>query len=318
MQPETELSWPAEPRCLGARIIRQKHRLHTLDLFSDASLIALLERVPPRNIYTNSMGTDPARASDWCWGDPSRVSASELLDAVQRGRLWLNVRQIDRFDPRFRALTSELRARLAEICPHFQPVTWFGAMLISSPSALVYYHADAQPNLLWHVRGKKRVWVYPARDERFAPTASLERIFTGEMSEELHYEPEFDRFAEVFDLEPGDFVSWPQSSPHRVENQGSFNVTLSIEYSTRQTRRRAHVHAANRLFRLHFGLPGRSIEERGLKGLIKAGAYGAFKKLGLIDPPRRRDALLFRVDRAAPLGLVYHDRGAGTDRAPSR
>jgi quercetin dioxygenase-like cupin family protein len=36
----------------------------------------------------------------------------------------------------------------------------------------------------------------------------------------------------VYQLEPGDVVSWPHNAPHRIENLDSLNVSLSTGFVT--------------------------------------------------------------------------------------
>ncbi|MBL6432514.1 MAG: hypothetical protein HPM95_21345 [Alphaproteobacteria bacterium] len=79
-------------------------------------------------------------------------------------------------------------------------------ILISSPNARVYYHADVRPGLL-HIRGEKRIWLYPARTP--SSPEELERIITTAAGEEIAYDPSFDEAATVIDLTPGDGLFWP-------------------------------------------------------------------------------------------------------------
>jgi hypothetical protein len=56
------------------------------------------------------------------------------------------------------------------------PGTPHCSLLISSPGAMVDYHANPGPNILWHVRGNKRVWIYPAGNQRFLDRTLVEDI----------------------------------------------------------------------------------------------------------------------------------------------
>lgn len=144
---------------------------------------------------------------------------------------------------------------------------------------MVYYHADAPPNILWHMQGKKRVWVYPAHDERFATQESLEKVFSRERNEDLPYSPAFDRFAEVYDLEPGQVLTWPQNGPHRVQNLEGVNVSLSTEHYTSEAQKREWVYAANRFFRSSWHLPTRSTSIDGPAAHAKTFLFRALRKL---------------------------------------
>jgi hypothetical protein len=175
---------------------------------------------------------------------------------------------------------------------------------MSSPNALVYYHADAQPNLLWQICGMKRVWVYPAGDPELVDQDMMEDIFASVADEEVPYRADFDRKAEVFDLSPGQVLSWPQNSPHRVTNLDSVNISLSTVHQTEESDRRALVWCANRLFRREYGLPFRSTKETGLVSYGKRFALRAMRRVRSNPPPRRAYLTTLRVDPTSPTGYV--------------
>lgn len=287
----------------GRRPLVATHNLHGLDLFTDAALIDLLDHFPRKNLHALTMGSDPARIEN----RPALhdgVSGAELLQAVKNGRLWLNVTRVDRADRRYRALIDQLYAQLAQQVPGFLPDFSQGTLLISSPHALVYYHADGPASVLWHIRGRKRVWVYPALDERYVKREHLEDIFAGVRHEYLPYEHVFDRAAVVYDLEPGQWVAWPQNAPHRVTNLDSVNVSLSTEHFTRQSRRRARIYVANRFFRTRLGLRELSTREEGPAALMKTVVQRLARRVGLDRLPAKQHTASMRVDPDAPGGVV--------------
>ena len=49
-------------------------------------------------------------------------------------------------------------------------------------------------------------------------------------------------------------MSWPLHAPHRIENQGVFNVSLSVDYQTWNTRMINGAHYANGVLR-RWGMP---------------------------------------------------------------
>ena len=160
---------------------------------------------------------------------------------------------------------------------------------------------------LWHLRGKKRIWVYPASDTRFASQEDLEGIYLGETEEEIPYREEFDEHAEIVDIEPGDFITWPQNSPHRVVNlteTGEIALSLNTEHYTATSRRRLAVYMANGWFRRRFGLDFRSTEIHGPVAIMKAATMLAIKKLGLMKVDEFQPVVDFRLDPSAPEGIV--------------
>jgi len=293
-----------EALAFGQRLVLARHRLHELALFSNAALLDLLESYPRERLQAFTMGADPANREEWRPVDTTGASATDLLAAVTSGRLWFNVLQVHLVDRRYRDLVEKLYGELTEHCPHFRPHQTFCTLLISSPTSLVYYHADAQPNLLWHIRGTKRVFIYPAGDKTLIDQELMEDIFASFADEEVPYQIEFDQKALSYDLHPGDVLSWPQNAPHRVTNLRGLNVSLSTVHETDESDRRKLVYCANRLFRRSYRLPFWSTKETGVASYLKRLSYRAFRRAGLVHAPRRRVYLSkLRIDPSSPTGF---------------
>jgi hypothetical protein len=288
----------------GRKPMVASHNLDQSELFSDAALIELLDRFPRGNLYAMTTGGDPRRPEENRLARNESVSGAGLLRAVKKARLWLNLTRIDRAEERFRWLLDRLYAQLAAAVPGFRPDLTQANLLISSPHAVVYYHVDGPASVLWHVRGRKRVWVYPAGDTHYVQREALEDIFAGVRHEYLPFESSFYRGATVFDLEPGQWMVWAHNAPHRVTNLEGLNVSLTSEHFTRETRRRAHVYVANRFFRTHLGLSGLSTRERGPGALLKTVSHRLARRAGLDPTPPKRHVAALRVDPDAPDGVV--------------
>src|SRR5437879_2996445 len=289
---------------LGAAPIVAGHRLHELDLFTYSSLIDLLESHPRDELTAFTMGSDWENRHEWQPVDTSGVSGRELFNAAAGGRLWFNILRVQLFHSRFRDLLDQLFRELSELNPGFRSSKQSATLIVSSPRALVYYHADAQPNLLFHVHGSKRVWVYPANDRDLIDEELMEDIFASQMDEEVPYKPEFDAKATVFDLQAGEVISWPQNSPHRVANLEGLNVSLSVVYETEQSSRRKLIYCANRLLRRTYHLPACSTNETRFSSSLKILTYRGFRKLGLIPvAPRRPYVTNLRVNPHASGGF---------------
>ena len=303
LAPVVQLS-SANKADFGRRPLLATHNLHQSELFTDAALIDLLDHFPRQHLYALTMGNDLARTDGNRLALHDGVSGAELLRAVRNGRLWLNITRVDRADARYRALIDQLYAQLAAQVPGFSPVASQGTLLVSSPHALVYYHADGPASALWHIRGRKRIWIYPALDERYIQRELLEDIFAGVRHEYLPYENAYDQAAVVYDLEPGQWATWPQNAPHRVTNLDSVNVSLSTEHFTRQSRWRARVYTANRFFRTRLGLRNLSTRENGPGVVMKTVIHRLASKAGLDPLQIKRHVPSMRVDPDAPGGVV--------------
>lgn len=291
-------------RSFGARPLVAKHALHEHPLFDDAHLVELLDRWPRRHLYALTMGEDPARPDENVLAVHDGVSGKDLLEAVKKGRLWLNCTHAEEADPRLRDLVAGLYAELQARVPGFRVLEHRGTLLVSSPRALVYFHVDGPPSLLWHVRGKKRVWVYPALDERLVPRPILEDVFAGARHEYVPWEPWYDDEALVLDLEPGMLASWPHNAPHRVTNGDELAVSLSTDHYTPDSRMRARVYRANRWLRTVGLGAGRTIREQGARAAAKIALHMAARALGLDGVRTKRHAPKMRVEPTAERGVV--------------
>ena len=260
-------------------ILSFAHALNETDLFTDAALARLIDAHPREHLNIHHMrGTceDPVHVD----ADAGTLSGEEVLAAIRRGRIWLSLLQIERVHARYAELLHALYDELERQTPiRALRRTRLANLLISSPTAEVFYHADAQPNVLWHIRGRKRLIVYPPWDERFLSAANRELCLLGMLMDDV-YRPELEAEATVIDMGPGDVATWPQSTPHRVVNLEGLNVSISSEHHTPASKRRQHIAAANWFFRESFGLPTRSLRADGPWAAAKRLAYLACRAPG--------------------------------------
>ncbi len=115
--------------------------------------------------------------------------------------------------------------------PDFKTFKHSVGLLVSSPKAQVFYHADVPGQALWQLRGKKRIYIYPA-ELPFLEPRELENVVRGITEEEVTYKSWYDDYARAYDLEAGDMLHWKLNGPHRVVNLGTVNVSLTTEHWT--------------------------------------------------------------------------------------
>lgn len=304
---ESPISWSAdEYRRFGLAPQISQHSYHKLPLFETDNLIALLGEYPRKHLQAYSMGTDPLRNEDWKQVDIAPdTSGADLWRAVENGRIWLNLVHIEENRQEYRELIDAMYAHLGEHCPHLQnPRGTHSALLISSPGAQVYYHLDAEPNMLWHMRGEKDVWLYPAMDPDLVPQEYLENIYAGEIGENLPYRAEFDERALHHRLVPGETASWPHNGPHRIVNV-DMNVSLATSYYTPVVYKRQYVQLANRFVLRNLGIQHRSMAEDGLVPSAKRMSYRIINKVKPFKRIARSASYItdLQLDPDSPLGL---------------
>jgi hypothetical protein len=304
--------------CLEQGVLLARHRLAETGLFTDENLIRIIDTHPAQHLSINTMGSD-ANHFQWREGDRNGVPGDVLLELVKTGRLWINCRRMLDHHPEISRAVHSIYDELEKKSPGFQAHDRSANLLISSPHALVHYHVDIPVNMLWHIRGQKRVWVYPHFDFRFASQHVLELVCAGEFSEDVPYDPDFDRYALVFDVEPGEMLTWPQLTPHRVVNHDSLNVSLSTEHKNPTAVRRINVHLANRFLRRKCGMSCRSTSVHGPVAHAKQTVARAVRYAHKLAGKRKKQytyPVSFKVDPDAPLGFTLLDVPADHLAAP--
>ncbi|NOY43648.1 MAG: hypothetical protein GXP26_17665 [Planctomycetes bacterium] len=311
---------PQQFAALEEEIFVAKHNLHETGLFDDENLIKLFDLHPEVDFGINTMSTSNQTFS-WREGDRNGVSSEMLLELLYRGHLWVNLRNVRTHHPDVRKAIDSIYDELEANNPNFQAQNRSANLLISSPGAIVYYHIDVPVNMLWHIRGRKRAWVYPPFDTRFSPQEVVENICAAEMVEDAPFDPSFDESAQIFDAEPGQLITWPQLTPHRVENlNDGLCISLSTEHRNPRATRRINVHLANQFLRRTFGMSCRSFEVEGVSAHAKqavARAVRGWKKIMKSEPPKNNDyEVSFKVDPQSPQGFTLID-GATEPVAPT-
>ncbi len=273
-----------------------RHRVHESPLFTDDRLIDLIEKHPRDLADFCTMNDGADDMSSWRGGDPGNHSGAELLAAVRSGRLWINLRKTFNIYDEYAALLKAMIGELKALNDGFAPVKVMGGLLISSPTAGVPYHIDRSDVLLWHLRGHKRVWVYPIDDETM-PEHEVEEILLHEHNDDVPYNKAMDRKAVIYDLEPGMAATWPLHAPHRVLNQGDLNVSITVEYSPFSTIMQNGAQITNGILRRRLGLDPR-IEEQGFASrFVRFAASRVLRKMNLVKARAAHEGgYLFKVD----------------------
>lgn len=290
------IRWP-EGQLLEQEAVRAGHDLLRTGLFEDDSLMALFDRHDPDELLVYRMGDDHHKLDEFQYGSRGALSAAELLDAVRRGKLWLNIINLTTNHEEYRRLVDDIYDELEQKVPGFRTLYRSANLLVSSPTSQVFYHADAPLNMLWHMRGEKRVWVYPG-DERFAPREWVEKIFTRESDDDLPYRPEFDEFATSYDLRPGDMLTWPQNTPHRVQNLAGMNVSLTTEHYTPNAMKKRMTYLSNHYLHRWFGLPTTDVAINGPRAAMKRTLFRVARRIpGLHETVEEDDDAKFSLER---------------------
>jgi hypothetical protein len=230
------------------------HGLVEQGFASDAALAAMLDRYPAELFDINLYDYDDEGQVSLRTGARGRLGGAELLAAIQQGRLWVNMRSVETGWPELWAAAMDEFRKVQGAYAGLRAVNSSGQLILSSPKARVPYHFDAAGVVLFHMRGRKRIFVYPG-DEAHLAEIDMEQVVARQTTEELPYVRTFEADAQVLDLEPGQALTWPFYAPHRVENLDRFCVSLSVEFQTWPTRFRNGALYTNAVLRSRGGRP---------------------------------------------------------------
>jgi hypothetical protein len=282
------LLWGHQPICL-------RHQLHQTELFSRAQLARLIE-VYPREHYSlvRTGGQEGSRV--WREGDIGNLSGAQVIDAISRGHLWLNLRNVTTVDGRYRTMVDQMFNEIAARVPDFNAHVRQAGILISAPDAKVHYHADLPGQGLIQIAGRKRVYVYPSSPPFITPE-HLENIALFDVEVDVPYSEWYDRHALVFDLEPGQMLNWPLNAPHRVENLNTVNISMTVSWVDDAISRAQKLHLANGLLRHRFGYQPKSRSIAGASYWSKAVLQKLMRNSAWVRRQRRaRRPIDFRLD----------------------
>ena len=284
--------------------IRLEHEMHTSLAFSIDELAKLIEGYPREHYSLVQTG---ARGASRVWreGDIGNLSGRQVIEAISRGGLWLNMRDVGAVDSRYREMVDRMFEEIVARVPGFKtPKGHQESILISSPDAQVYYHADLPGQSLVQIAGRKRVWVYP-NSAPFITAEHLEDIALFNVEVDLPYKEWYDDHAKVLDIGPGQMLGWQMNAPHRVENLDSFSVSMTISYTNDEIRRAEIVNLANGLLRHRFGYRPRSRNLRGPSYFAKAVMQKLLRDSGWVKRQRNaRRPIDFHLDAAQPGKII--------------
>jgi len=292
------VQWPDNSKSrFGKDILQASHSLNIGAAFSDTGLADILDRYPRDQLGIWTFGAHGEGEAAAIRGGAPNASGADILDAVKRGTIWLNLREANCKLPELQPLADEIFGSLAQASGRRLMKKDMG-LLISSPKVHVHYHLDIPMVALFQLRGRKRLWLYPA-DEVHAPDTAVEDMVHMLKEEGLSFEAAFDARATIIDLEPGMGLTWPQTAPHRVQNADCINVSLSCEYMTVGALVNANAIYTNALLRKRFNMAQRRSPAITPASLGKAAIARAMKLVARQGPRQSPTPITFYLDPAA-------------------
>jgi hypothetical protein len=280
-----------------------EHRLSETGLFTDEALVELLEKHPTNmlDVCTMEQAENTLYPNKFRTGDFRDTPGTVMLEAAKAGKVWINVRRAMNIHPEYKAVLDSMYGNLAEVSGSAL-FNANGGILISSPIAKVPYHFDKTEVILWHVRGQKRVYVYPKTGE-FISDESHENALSSYIDDDLPFKDSFNDHATIIDLEDDQGACWPLHSPHRVDNR-TFCVSVTTEYSTRESGMKNAAMITNSLLRHRFGMTPSYSQDGAVTRQVKSVFGRVIKKAGLLPNRTESDLVTFKLDPNVPDYIV--------------
>lgn len=294
---------PGDAATFGDANLKFRHTLDRSPLFSDARLMRLIEQTPRDRYHVNTPGPGDGSRAEWREGAMDGLSGEQVFEAVARGALWVHLQRVGETDRAYAELLDSLFAEIEDQVPGLETYKRSMSILISSPNLRVAYHCDVPGQMLWQVRGRKTLHIYPPRAP-FLPQEALERIVLREAADtELAFDPSFEAHATAYELTPGDAMHWPLNGPHRVVNGDCVNVSFTTEHWTNDLRAHYAANYANGLLRKTFRTGDLSRRTEGFGFKAKLALAGVHKYVASRQRKPLKFEVDFRVDPDAPAGV---------------
>lgn len=260
-----------------------QHQLQSHPLFQLESLVELARRLPTEQreyvFAKQEFGTHDSLEQYKHAADNDELSTEELIHAIEDQNIVIVLRNVES-DEVYGDFVNDCLDCLAEIVePATGPISGRESFIfVSPPNAYTPYHWDPEQNFFMQIRGKKQMAIYDVTDRQILPEAALEKYYTqGQRITQCPQEM-FDKY-ELFEMNPGDGVYVPVTAPHWVRTLDEVSVSVSINFRTPSSIRRARVCRANRMIR-RMGLTPRPVSPR-------ADAWSEHLKSSVLEIPAR-------------------------------
>lgn len=229
-------------------VVVTPHRLCELALNNRENLKQTLQRHPADAMSVFTMGSNPAHSNEWRTGDLGKCTGTQLIEAVEQGRLILVLHDVAKHHSQYDQITKQLYSELTECHVGLRVHAPAADIVLASPAAMQYYRCEHRPTVRWQLLGQQTILTYPVTS-KFIDCQSDENVVVDQCNHSLYFQPEFDDHATTFQLKAGEMLSMPHPTPHRVQLGDGLNVWLQTQHDTPASYRRRNIYAANRVLR---------------------------------------------------------------------
>jgi hypothetical protein len=214
-------------------------------------------------------GSEQGTKFDHTSESPDGRPIDEVFRRIEEPGSWIALYNVET-DPTYAGFLREVTDAARHLVDREQPGMFNigGFIFISAPPSVTPFHIDRENNLWLQIRGRKIINVWDNTDRHVVPGELVDQFIVSGTLEHVRLKDGFRERSHEFDVQPGDGVYFPSTSPHMTRTTTDWvrpgdgvSISVGVVFYTPHTHRDANVHACNVLLR-RFGVspngPGKS------------------------------------------------------------
>jgi hypothetical protein len=249
-----------------------QHPLFTLPRLLELAKATREKR--PNDLYYD-VGADVKIGSRWDQMGP-KPPVEEAVKNIENSGAWVTLHQAQK-DPEYGAVFHRCMREFEDLTSlnfkHLMQVE-DALIFITSPGRITPYHIDRECNFLLQIYGQKTIYVFDQKDREVLPEQEIERFWTVD-NNAATYKAQYQDRATSFRLIPGNGIHIPVNAPHWVKNDDNISISLSVNFTWKDSER-ANIYRANYWLR-KLGLnpvpPGELSFRDGVKTAVMAASF---------------------------------------------
>jgi hypothetical protein len=230
-----------------------RHKLADHPLFELSKLVELAQTLPRDFIEFNDADLEPGSTPE------NRCTLDKEPDEIIRtigdkdSCAWIALKRVDTIPEYQRLLKDFINDLFTAAGMQGQKYSDLqGFIFIASANSTTPFHADAEENVLAHIKGDKDFYIYDNEDRSLLSEEDLEIAPSNYRNRP--YDPSYEEKGELFKLVPGDGLHVPYMMPHWVRTGESYTISMQMTLKTSEVVRKNKIRLMNGTLR-RFGMP---------------------------------------------------------------
>lgn len=186
---------------------------------------------------------------------PNGHSLEETLDHIETSGSFVFIMDVQN-DTLYAPLVQEILDELEDVVHrHHRGMRKRQAWIfITSPGGTTPYHRDHESSHYFHIKGKKRLWLWDHNDREVVSQLENETFHGVHSLQKTSYRDSLMEKASEYNLSPGHGAYFPYTAPHLVENNDQeYSISFSVTHMTDENYAEKRINKVNQLLR-RFGL----------------------------------------------------------------